>query len=993
MSVTKFKFVSPGVFINEIDNSQRPKPSDPIGPVIIGRTERGPTMRPVRINSFSDFIEVFGTPIAGQQGDDVWRQGNYVGPTYAAYAAQAWLRNTNACTIVRLAGMEHSDATTAGAAGWKTSAGDQEFGAYGLFLVPSGGADNYTGTNAPTGTLAAIWYLEEGGAILKGNAAGSSATSGSTTISGSCALVESSGDSSAFTMMIVTGSSGTDWSEIMEETKFNFDRTSPLYIRNVFNTNPMLTNASITDNSSNAYKKYWLGETFDRSVADVIHSVSSSSGKVFGFVAPVRNSTAGIDPSNMRFGAKEAMSGYVFSQDLSTNNSSYQPQNMTRLFRFVTLNQGEWEQQNLKISIQNIKASTNDYDKYGTFDVVIRRVKDTDATVKVVERFSSCNLNPYSMNYIGKKIGTQHLVWDDNERRYRTYGDHPNASKFIRVEANAEVEKGTADPLFLPFGFEGPLRYKGISITAFSGSGDVDDATNIADDNNNTLLDSLFDLNDGAIYMFDRNKDSDNTDLTGIGASEFHKALYAPAAGIGGANPDPITLQIEYPTMGLRKDSRDAGLPSPKDCYFGVDSCRSGSSVIFDDSWEDYVRPKPGGDSHVASDTTEVSFYFSLDDVVGNGDAIDSATYTSGSRESGTSMTAASASYKEVLDIGYDSFTMPLFGGFDGLDITESEPFGHHILTTGTPTDLNSSAYYTLKRAIDTVADPEEVQFDLMTIPGLRHEGLTNHMINVCESRGDALAIIDLDQAYTPRTESTAAAKDRGANIDQAITNMQNRGLNSSYGTCYYPWVQIRDTMTGQSIWAPPSIIALGAMSYGQKSQELWFAPAGFTRGGLTEGRGGVPVTAVSHKLTSKERDKLYDANINPIAQFPNEGIVIFGQKTLQVTPSALDRINVRRLMIFVKREIAKMASTLLFDQNVTSTWNKFLSQVNPFLGSIKGRLGLMDFKVVLDSTTTTPDLIDRNIMYAKIFLKPAKAIEFIAIDFVITDSGAAFED
>jgi len=225
------------------------------------------------------------------------------------------------------------------------------------------------------------------------------------------------------------------------------------------------------------------------------------------------------------------------------------------------------------------------------------------------------------------------------------------------------------------------------------------------------------------------------------------------------------------------------------------------------------------------------------------------------------------------------------------------------------------------------------------------------------------------------------------------VTAMQNRGLNSSYGAAYYPWVQIRDTMTGQTVWAPPSIIALGAMSYGQKSQELWFAPAGFTRGGLTEGRGGLPVSQVSYRLTSKERDKLYEANINPIASFPNEGIVIFGQKTLQVTPSALDRINVRRLMIYVKREIAKMAATLLFDQNVTSTWNKFLSRVNPFLGSVKGRLGLMDFKVVLDSTTTTPDLIDRNIMYAKIFLKPAKAIEFIAIDFVITDSGAAFED
>jgi hypothetical protein len=182
-------------------------------------------------------------------------------------------------------------------------------------------------------------------------------------------------------------------------------------------------------------------------------------------------------------------------------------------------------------------------------------------------------------------------------------------------------------------------------------------------------------------------------------------------------------------------------------------------------------------------------------------------------------------------------------------------------------------------------------------------------------------------------------------------------------------------------------------MSYGQKTQELWFAPAGFTRGGLSEGRGGLPVLAVSERLTSKERDSLYDANINPIAQFPAEGIVIFGQKTLQVTQSALDRINVRRLMIFVKREVSRMAATLLFDQNVKSTWKKFTSKVSPFLGSVKSRLGLMDFKIILDENTTTPDLIDRNIMYAKIYLKPAKAIEFIAIDFVITDSGAAFDD
>jgi phage tail sheath protein FI len=137
----------------------------------------------------------------------------------------------------------------------------------------------------------------------------------------------------------------------------------------------------------------------------------------------------------------------------------------------------------------------------------------------------------------------------------------------------------------------------------------------------------------------------------------------------------------------------------------------------------------------------------------------------------------------------------------------------------------------------------------------------------------------------------------------------------------------------------------------------------------------------------------LYEANINPIASFPAEGIVIFGQKTLQTTPSALDRINVRRLMIYVKKEISRISNLLLFDQNVQSTWDRFTGQVVPFLNSIRMRLGLEDFKVILDETTTTPDLIDRNIMYAKIFLKPARSIEFIAIDFVITSTGASFED
>ena len=257
------------------------------------------------------------------------------------------------------------------------------------------------------------------------------------------------------------------------------------------------------------------------------------------------------------------------------------------------------------------------------------------------------------------------------------------------------------------------------------------------------------------------------------------------------------------------------------------------------------------------------------------------------------------------------------------------------------------------------------------------------------------MAIIDINGGYTPFTEAPTSEEVRTPTtaVTDVTNNIRTRGLDSSYAATYWPWVQLRDTINSAALWAPPSIPALGALAYGEKNAELWFAPAGFNRGGISDGAAGVPVIGVRQRLTSEERDTLYDANINPIASFPSEGIVIFGQKTLQITPSALDRINVRRLLIFLKKEISRVAATVLFDQNVRSTWNKFINQVNPFLAGVKARLGLADYKLILDETTTTPDLVDRNIVYAKIFLKPVKAIEFIALDFVITDQGASFED
>ena len=425
-----------------------------------------------------------------------------------------------------------------------------------------------------------------------------------------------------------------------------------------------------------------------------------------------------------------------------------------------------------------------------------------------------------------------------------------------------------------------------------------------------------------------------------------------------------------------------------------------GADVIGDAAWVDTF-----GESGYSGLTEQ--WIFSLDEVkVVTGSNFSSSTpatnlneayWESGSYKRGTAWNASSsgglgtARYRNILDSKINRFTSPLFGGFDGLDITERDPFRNTKLADGTET--TNYAFYSLRRAIDTVSDPEVLSMNAAVLPGITNESITKHLIDTCEERADALAIIDLKGGFQPRHESSNAISSRRGDLKTVIDNIKNRNLNTSYGCAYYPWVKVRDDVNGAFVDMPPSVVALGVLANTERAADVWFAPAGFQRGGLSQGAGGLPVTGVEQKLTSRNRDDLYDVNINPIASFPAEGIVVFGQKTLQATPSALDRINVRRLMIFVKRGVSRIASQTIFQPNVQATWNSFKSKADNFLSDVQIRFGVDDFKVVLDETTTTPDLVDRNIMYAKIFIKPTRAIEFIAIDFIITRSGASFED
>lgn len=276
--------------------------------------------------------------------------------------------------------------------------------------------------------------------------------------------------------------------------------------------------------------------------------------------------------------------------------------------------------------------------------------------------------------------------------------------------------------------------------------------------------------------------------------------------------------------------------------------------------------------------------------------------------------------------------------------------------------------------AVDLLKNKDEYQYKVITAPGLihgvsAHTNILNTLITNTQERGDALAVVDL-VVY-------------GSTI--AATTTQANAINSSYTATYWPWVKIINPDTGKTNWVPASTLIPGVYAANDAAAEPWFAPAGINRGGLTQ------VVRPERRLQRADRDTLYESNVNPIANFPATGPVVFGQKTLQKKASALDRVNVRRLLIELKGYISQVANNLVFEQNTIATRNSFLAQVNPYMESVQQRQGVYAFKVVMDDSNNTPDVIDRNQLIGQIFIQPTRTAEFIVLDFNVLPTGAEF--
>jgi hypothetical protein len=597
------------------------------------------------------------------------------------------------------------------------------------------------------------------------------------------------------------------------------------------------------------------------------------------------------------------------------------------LFKFISISDGNSANREIKISILNVSFNN------GTFDVGIRDFNDTDSNPVFLEKFTNCSMNPGNNSFIGVKIGTS-----DGEYQVR--------SKFVMLELNTDAPIDA-----LPCGFRGyPLRtYNGVN--------------------------SPF-----PVYKTKYDTAGDNT---------------------------------FYPPFGTQQVS---GGDKVNRTYLGISNI-----VGIDQEYFDYKGKQNPSDLATATSSSEWAF-------LSKGYHLDSgATVVTVSSSYSTSGTSAF----EVGDASFNSeptdstspyyrlnarkFTLVPAGGFDGWDIyreyrTNGDNFiiggsgflkgfapttqfpsatgwgaFKKIAVDGNTSDWANTDYYAYLKGQKTFENPEAVNINIFVTPGIdfvNNSNLVEDAIDMVENdRADSLYIMTCPDynMFVPNTTGT----DDLIYPQESVDNLESTGIDSNYTATYYPWVLTRDTVNNTQIYLPPTAEVCKNIALTDNIAFPWFASAGYTRGIVNS-------IKARKKLTQTDRDILYQGHINPIATFSDVGTLIWGNKTTQVAESALDRINVRRLLLQARKLISAVAIRLLFEQNDDKVRQDFLDSVNPILDSIRRDRGLIDFRVVV---TNTPEDLDRNQMTGKIYLKPTKALEYIDIEFLITPSGASFEN
>ena len=672
---------------------------------------------------------------------------------------------------------------------------------------------------------------------------------------------------------------------------------------------------------------------------------------------------------------RTALSPYVISQQYGGQHKN--------LFRVHALDDGAVGNTRVKISIENIVKANSDLQPYGTFDLLVRDYNDTDALPVVIEKYPKLSLNPEDERFVSRVVGDMHLYYDFDKRpggqKLIVEGSYANKSNYIRIEASDDLKNGRIDASALPLGF------RGLQHIISSGSN-----------------------------IFKANEPSASGSLS---AGEIASRLVQP----------PVPFRQTVGKGQVPKKRVDSAL------YWGMqfevnDSVvEPNKNVQHDDSIPSFSKYFPNyhltqqkameGNNEGKADSSGTVYdadrfnnnIFSLDriQVVTKDDKADAnqwavATYrrTGTATATMTDIDGSSTSNTRLLDVSKDfalssarrflKFTFVVQGGFDGTDIfNEDKSKFKNAAVKREQDDLTKQggtlgpATAAYRKALDILEERSDVSIQLLAIPGIRHKAVSDYAIQTVEDRFDALYIMDLESRDTLNTVITGSANSDQVSVTNTVTAFRSRNLDSSFAAAYFPDVMMTDPGSGRTMVVPPSVPVLGAFGLNDRLAHPWFAPAGFTRGALRN------VTESAVKLSRRNLDALYEVDINPITSFPqSQDVVVFGQKTLLQAQSALDRVNVRRLLIDIRRQVRAIGDTFLFEPNRESTLARFAGQVSPILARIQAQQGLERFKVQIDTTTTTQADVENNTIRGKIFLQPVRSVEFISLDFVITNSG-----
>ena len=1027
-------FRSPGFFEQEIDLSARQGTTLGIPAGVIGSSKMGPAFVPVTIGTVVDFENRFGTldpdlfgPYAVREFLKHRNAVTFVRVLGAgANSAEADLLNTEVMGTVKNAGfvLESTSTANSGSVQLLCAAHDlnsAETAGFPIFTdnVSHDGATGKVNLVravllTPTGTRFEILDHDQDASTVGIPAQDSIATAGGSSVLGEPYFKLALSSSSGATFSADEGAAG------VKIFTASLNPASKFYVGKILNTNP--------DKFQEVEHLLYL----DLPVENEICSASGDAGSLALLSGSAGTTSAGGDtvtPFRNLFGK--------FNTRYTTPRTPTfisQPFGATEydLFHFETISDGAASNNDFKVSIANLRKSTDPASEFGTFDVQVRRFNDTDTAPEILELYPSCDLNPRSENYVARKIGDKKVYFnfdttDEDEQRLIVQGKYPNLSSRVRIVMNEAVENGTISNLVLPFGFRGlPVLKTNDFLT--------DDQLRILTDRYGN------DLGSSGLRL--AGLDASDTPASGSIMPPLPLRFKVTRGAVGDAvvgftgNPgsservdNRFYWGVKFERMPLTGTVQNAVLnsnvsdvPNPLIRAYTKFQGIAKLDTLVTGAAADEFNSNKFSLSRVAlynelssgeiTDVTGTAREHMLQAAYIRNGVPSSVDYTiaDGPRPRITLATlvhTASSVFNRFQE--YTKFTAPFYGGFDGVNILDrdnrllndraasSDDGGKATsligglglagtndgLMSGEGRDNNIVAAY--RAATKILTDEISSNVNILAIPGIRDVLVTDFAMEQVKAYGLAIYLMDLLN-YDTDTNRLFDGSRAKPDVRETAEQFDSRAINNNYVASYFPDVFLQDPVNNRPVKVPASVVALGALAFNDKVSYPWFAPAGFNRGALAD------VTNVVTRLNSEDRDVLYDSRINPIATFPAGGFVIFGQKTLQQAKSALDRVNVRRLLLEVKRLVSAVAKGLLFEQNDAVTRSKFVSQVTPLLGLIQAQSGIEQFRVVCDTTNNTELDLEANRMNGRIVLVPTRAVEFISIDFIITNSGVSFE-